>query len=136
MTNRYRLAPLDEVTVVDWADVGDLFYGELTEDGDRPVLRPDHEARLQLITDYGHRYTLALSFGDDFTNAQQLADEIMARGVVNLDRWVQERNVYGSEAYQAEGDEAMQDAHERATDADYYDEVGGFRWPELLRRAS
>lgn len=133
---RIQLQPNDRVEVVDWADVGDLFYGELTEDGERPVLRPDHEARLQLITDYGHRYTLAASFGDDFVNAQQLADEIMARGSFNPDRWEQGRNVYGSDAYVAEGSEALQDAHERATDASFYDEVGGFRWPELLVRRS
>jgi hypothetical protein len=113
MSNRYRLRPNDEVTVVDWANVGDLFYGAMTEDGERPVLRPDHEARLQLYTDYGRRYTLLLSFGDDFRNAQQLADEIMARGVVNLDRWERGRNVYGSEAYQQEGDEAMELMWER-----------------------
>jgi hypothetical protein len=126
----------DAVTVVDWADVGDLFYGEMTEDGERPVLRPDHEVRLQLVTEYGHRYTLAASFGDDFINAQQLADEIMARGSFNPDRWTQGRNVYGSDAYQQEGDEAAQDAHERATDGSYYDAVGGFRWPALLRRSA
>lgn len=122
---RIQLQPGDHVEVVDWADIGDLFLGELSEDGERAVLRPDHEARLQLYTERGHRYTLLMSFGDDFANAQRLADEIMAFGSFNPTLWSRGRNIYGSDAYQQEGDEATELMWEKK-DAEL--EGFGMRW--------
>jgi nucleoside-diphosphate-sugar epimerase len=99
---RTKLLPLDSVEVVDNAEVGNLYYGDRNEDGERPVLRPDREAIVSLVTDYGEVYHLACQFGDDFEKAERAAARIRAEGSVNLNRWRFVRVVYGSSAYVGE----------------------------------
>lgn len=110
---RTELGPLDEVTVVDWADCGPLYYGEMSEDGERPILRPAHEAVILLTTYHGHVYSLPLVYGEDFARAERAAARIRAEGTVNLDKWAFVRVVYGSDAYVGEGVGEMEAARER-----------------------
>lgn len=109
---RTKLGTADEVYVWDCAD-GDLYYGEMTEDGERPVLRPDRAATIRLTTDAGEVYELDKSFGDDFWNAEAFAVRIRQTGHVNLDCWRFVRYIYGSRAYESSGEEFARAEQER-----------------------
>jgi len=113
MTARRPLSSLDDIVVVDWAEVGPLYYGAITEDGERPVLRPDRQAVIMLTLDYGEVYTLPIEYGTDFERAQSAVARIIAEGSVNLDKWTFYRVVYGSEAYVAQDMEGHWAAQER-----------------------
>lgn len=108
---RTTLKANDEVVVVDWAETGDLFM-EDSEDGPR-VMRPDHQAVIELVTEAGEVYTLPYNYGTDFDKATRAAERILAEGSVNLDRWNFRRVVYGSDAYVAGGYEGIQLAREK-----------------------
>jgi hypothetical protein len=114
--NRTALTADDRVMVVDWADCGPLFYGALTEDGERPVMRPESQAVVELVFDHGELYGLDMQFGTDFAAAEAMVARILAVGTVNLDRWIFRRNTYGSAAYVEAGDEAAWEAQEREDD--------------------
>jgi hypothetical protein len=115
--DRYTLLAADTIEVADLYDIGDLYYGELNEDGERPVLRPESHPVLVLTTDYGRRYWLAAQYQPiTFEASETLAQALTARGFVNLEGWIQKRDVYGSRAYENDGqadDVAWEAEHDR-----------------------
>ena len=106
---RTKLDAGDVVEVIDWADYGD-WAEVLTEDG--PAARPPaHRAVILLTTTAGRVYSLSQN---DFDQADSVARWIRGHGSVDLDKWEQERTIYGSDAYVADRCEAKQAAWERA----------------------
>jgi hypothetical protein len=111
---RHKIGPEDLVFVFDLYD-GDLIYGKMAEDGERPVIHQDHQAVVRFETMFGEVFELDRTFAS-FDEAQEMVERIQAHGSVNLvSRWSFVRTIYGSRAYESYG-QAMEVAWEREQD--------------------
>lgn len=108
---RHKIGSEDLLYVFDLYD-GDLVYGQMTEDGERPVVHQPHTPVVRFETALGEVFQLNQAF-TSFDEATAMVERISAHGSVNLvARWSFVRTVYGSRAYESYG-QAMDVAREK-----------------------